>query len=133
MSMPFGSGVGGGVGQRDGRQQVDQLGRDGSGQHRRWPRRCHNRRRGGWPVVVMVGSVGVRRGRKVRRPTRAQRGHGAVPRGHPALTQYPETQTERLPALVQRGMTQVFIAGIENGLARGVPAGDRGRLLGTRL
>lgn len=84
------------------------------------------------PVAGGGGSVGVRRGRGVRRSTRAQRGHGAMPRGHPAPAQHPKTQTKRLPSLVQRGATQLFISGIQNRLARGVCACGSGGLRGRR-
>jgi hypothetical protein len=75
-----------------------------------------------------MGWFALRRGQPVARSAPAQRGHRAPPRGHPTPAQRRETQPERLPALVQRGMAQLFVVHIQNRRT----AGDRGRLSGVQ-
>ncbi len=90
---------GSGAGQRDGEpgQDMDEL-----GGHRA---RRQDRRAGG------DGTAGCRR--RVRNGRRGQAGQGAPPGGDTLAGEHAEPERERGSAGVQRGMTQLLVAGVQ--------------------
>src|SRR6266536_610969 len=104
----LGGGAGGGRGERDGGQGVDELGghrgREASGRGR-----VRAGRPAGW----------CRRARS----DGGQAGQGVPPGGDALAGQHAEAERERLAARVQRGMTQLLVAGIQPAAGSTVLAG----------
>ncbi|MHB8187769.1 MAG: hypothetical protein ACYDDU_17205 [Dermatophilaceae bacterium] len=103
-----------GSGERDGCQDVDELG----GHRRR--QRVHRRH---WPAAG--GQVG-RWGADAGPGGGAQSGQGAPPSGDAPVAEHAESERERLRAAVQSSVTQLFVAGVQ-------PATSSGDLAGIRV
>ena len=100
------SGYGGravGCGERDGRQDADELG----GQARRAAGRA------GWRRQAGGGGAG----------GRDEAGQGALPGGDALAGQHAEAERERLAARVQGGMAQLLVAGVQPAAGGGGLAG----------
>src|SRR5258708_1267260 len=107
----LGGRAGGGPGERDGRQDVDELG-------------GHRGRKMGGLGGVHAGWLAGRR-RRVRASAAGQAGQGMAPGGDAAACQHAEPERERLGARVQRGMAQLLVAGIQPAAGNTVLAGIR--------